>query len=364
MKKYELPLSPTYVRDWGVPEAVRELVQNAIDGEDQFPMELEVGNGFVRIANIGASLSPRQLVLGNTSKADNPKKIGSFGEGFKLALLVLCRIGIPVKITNGDVEWLPRMAYSEEWQSEILEIEERPSDSFGPYRLEFVVGGLDINQITDIKETCLILNDKQPQRIKTADGDILFGLPGKIFVNGLFVANAEGDFRFGYDFPAASITLDRDRRTVSSFDLSWEAARAWLLADRPDLVASLLEAQAPDVGGLEYHSFQSAESGISDTCYERHQKRHGKGVFVVGSQEEATDMDKRGLRYVYEPRLLSKTIRSSRLYQEDVKAAEVKRLTPTEELSEWYNKNKGRMPRLRKVEFKVLIEKSKEWKLK
>ena len=31
MKKFELSISPDYVADWGVIEAVRELFQNALD---------------------------------------------------------------------------------------------------------------------------------------------------------------------------------------------------------------------------------------------------------------------------------------------------------------------------------------------
>lgn len=31
---YELPLSPNYVCNWELKEAIRELLQNAIDGEN------------------------------------------------------------------------------------------------------------------------------------------------------------------------------------------------------------------------------------------------------------------------------------------------------------------------------------------
>ena len=42
MENYELPLSPNYVCNWGIREAIRELLQNAIDGENcGHPKEIE-----------------------------------------------------------------------------------------------------------------------------------------------------------------------------------------------------------------------------------------------------------------------------------------------------------------------------------
>ena len=33
MKTYELPISPNYVGNWGIKEAIREILQNAIDSD-------------------------------------------------------------------------------------------------------------------------------------------------------------------------------------------------------------------------------------------------------------------------------------------------------------------------------------------
>ena len=34
MKNYELPISPNYVSNWGIKEAIREILQNAIDSDN------------------------------------------------------------------------------------------------------------------------------------------------------------------------------------------------------------------------------------------------------------------------------------------------------------------------------------------
>lgn len=80
-ESYELPLSRDNVRHWGLKEAVRELIQNALDSES--PFEYAFAQGQLFITSRFARLEARTLVLGSTSKSDRDDAIGSFGEGYK-----------------------------------------------------------------------------------------------------------------------------------------------------------------------------------------------------------------------------------------------------------------------------------------
>lgn len=80
---YELPLSRDYVRHWGIPEAVREILQNAIDSDS--PLEYTLYTDRITVTSKHSRLEPKTLLLGRTSKADCDDKVGSFGEGYKIA---------------------------------------------------------------------------------------------------------------------------------------------------------------------------------------------------------------------------------------------------------------------------------------
>ena len=89
MKKYELSLSRNYVSSWGIEEAIRELLQNAKDSNGEDVIDIDKSSGTITITNKNTSIPSSTLLLGNTSKGDDLDKIGQFGEGYKLALLVL-----------------------------------------------------------------------------------------------------------------------------------------------------------------------------------------------------------------------------------------------------------------------------------
>ena len=122
MAKYELSLSPEYVSHWGIVEAVREIFQNAIDQaavQEDNPMffsyeKNEVKSagwgmtyeqdGVLRIGNRDSILDAKSLLLGATTKRDDQKTIGQFGEGYKIATLVLLRSGKQSGIVRADVD--------------------------------------------------------------------------------------------------------------------------------------------------------------------------------------------------------------------------------------------------------------------
>lgn len=97
MKTIELSLSPKYVSGWGVEEAVREILQNAIDQKaDGAEVSVSYDRETLSILTDGARLKTSTLLLGESGK-DDERYIGKYGEGYKLALLVLTRERKPVR---------------------------------------------------------------------------------------------------------------------------------------------------------------------------------------------------------------------------------------------------------------------------
>ena len=97
-----LPISTGYVKHWSFWEAVRELIQNKVD---QGTGGIYTENNSLIIQTTGALLDVSTLLLGESSKSDDSTKIGCYGEGYKLALLVLNREGYEVTIHNGRDKW-------------------------------------------------------------------------------------------------------------------------------------------------------------------------------------------------------------------------------------------------------------------
>jgi hypothetical protein len=98
-------------RGWGVWQAFREVVQNALD-EMQYVLN-DWPKGYVCyntptesiVHDWGRGLSIRHLLVGTSEKPEWSR--GRFGEGLKLALMVLLDQGVPVYIRSGDREIRP-----------------------------------------------------------------------------------------------------------------------------------------------------------------------------------------------------------------------------------------------------------------
>lgn len=354
MKTYELPLAQGYVRQWGVAEAVRELIQNAIDSPAEF--QWAFGESSLSITSLGVRLSASDLVLGNTSKADDDEKIGSFGEGFKIALLVLTRLGLSVEVVNGDVIWTAEFARSETWDSEVLRINERHNVT-GDRGLEFRISGLTDEEVAAVKATCLLMQDPMPCAVETSLGRILPARPGKLYVGGLYVADTE--LEFGYDVKPHNIKLERDRKTVDGFDLDWLAKNMWFETLRWDDVARLVERGCPDMRLVEH----STPELVKEACYALFKSKHPNAV-VASSQKELDDYIERGLtNVVVVNRGYHAAISASGSYKQAAGAA-IRVQSPTEALTEWYAANKARSNRVRSVSFKALLARSDNWRLK
>lgn len=217
MKKYELSLSRNYVSSWGIEEAIRELLQNAKDSDGEEQIDIDKQNGTITITNKNTSIPSSTLLLGNTSKKDDLDKIGQFGEGYKLAILVLLREGKDVSIQNGNKLWEPSFEYSDNFDCEVLCITE--TDSSGN-DLVFEISGFNGCELADLENEFLGINGQAYNSIHTSYGEILTDsqFKGKVFVEGLPVYE-DDNFDYGYNFDARYVTLDRDRKSINIYEL-------------------------------------------------------------------------------------------------------------------------------------------------
>jgi hypothetical protein len=215
--EYELSLSRNYVSDWTYIEAIREILQNAIDSNGE--MVVDFDNNRLTITNKNCYIDKSTLVLGNTGKKDNREAIGQFGEGYKLALLVLLREGYGIHIKNGGVVWTPEFRMSDTLGCEVLTIKE--NNNLGNRDLSFVIDGyFDKNELY---EEFPILKQKigiNPYDFKETDyGEIITDpeYAGKMYVGGLYVDSF--DFKYGYNFKPQYVKLDRDRKSINIYEL-------------------------------------------------------------------------------------------------------------------------------------------------
>ena len=104
---YELTLTENYVSDWDFYDAIRELIQNGTDQEildtsNHFDMIYDPGEKVLQFINATSKLQINTLLLGRSSKTNNSDTVGQFGEGYKIAALVLNRIGKTFTIYNNN----------------------------------------------------------------------------------------------------------------------------------------------------------------------------------------------------------------------------------------------------------------------
>ena len=217
MKKYELSLSRNYVSGWGTEEAIRELLQNAKDSNGEENVDIDKLGGTITITNKNTSIPSSTLLLGNTSKKDDLDKIGQFGEGYKLAILVLLREGKNVFIKNGNKIWNPSFEYSDNFECEVLCMTE--TDSTGS-DLIFEISGFNSQELNDLENEFLGLNGQSYNSIQTSYGEILTdsNYKGKVFVDGLPVYE-DDNFDYGYNFKPCYVSLDRDRKSINIYEL-------------------------------------------------------------------------------------------------------------------------------------------------
>ena len=227
-EKITFPISLEYVDGWGDWEVCRELASNAFDADPNFQIRKD-GNT-LQVADEGDGMSIRHLLFGVSEKEDGAR--GQFGEGLKLALLVLTRMGLRADIYSDDLHL---------W-NEPDEIDGTPVFAVCWQKVEHHPGTLvQVHQWPHPIYEQRFLRPGDPRILFTDQfgRSILEQESPDIFVKGIWVcpgtiSGYSHGYAFGYDLP--NVKMNRDRAVVSSWELNYEVAKAWASVTDYDLL--------------------------------------------------------------------------------------------------------------------------------
>lgn len=315
--KIDYPICQDYVQKWGLWEASREFVQNAMDSGDYDVIYDSTGMSIRSDVDIPRSC----LLLGKSVKAEG--SIGKFGEGLKLAMLVLARMERKCVVRTFNEKWTANFVDVDGFDEEILRItvEECSHSNFVNVFIP-----MTLEEYEEISNN--ILKDRSPH--------ILEGYsPGTIFVGGLYVCKLK-DFAHAYNLSPTVVTLNRDRDIPSMFDLQ-VAASNLLPKER------LLELAIVGSGEIS----QYASSGHS--LYRAWDKSYS-GIIPVGVSEQDQEISDKNIKIV--PDWLAQTIRRVG----NIFLTIVSGLSVIERLIKWLDKWGSSLPQPALEELKSIIK--------
>jgi hypothetical protein len=336
--KFTLPISPEYVAHWGLWEAVREIYQNALDEASQ-DKECEAKIEYldyrneIQITTSKGNLTTDSLVLGKTSKRNDQTQRGKFGEGYKLALLVLGRDAEhSVTVWTNRERWTIKIEHDELFKSPVLNIY---TDNY--MSMEGVM--FSIYNVTP-EEWSEIQKNIRPQTeffntVLEEENE-----KGRIYVGGLYVSTVKG-YACGYAFRPGIIKLDRDRGMVDGFDLAWQTSQLWTNRGHSARLSELLEAEAPDVEYVESHVSQGSTFAGAHWSY--FAARHGSDAIPVSNQEEIQRATAAGINWVLVPEKVKSMLRLVKSWFIPTTGPLVERLKRFRDLHRYYLTRAGQI---------------------
>ena len=358
MSKVELSLASDYVPDWTIVDAIRELFQNALDQEVQSPdnkASWSYENGTFKICNKQSALTAKTLLLGTSSKDNDSRTIGQFGEGYKIATLVLLRNAKQVTIYNYGLRevWRPRFVKSRRFGTDILTFfidKEYPWTKAPDNDLTIEVAGLtDEEWFEQVVPANLHLQSDVKIEAENEYGQALSAVKhaGLVFVNGLYVCKYE-PYKFGYNFKPGELKLDRDRKLASDFDLRWLASKFWMNNPR---AIEFVEQGLADVSYLSDMTWYSQATKLSDDAFEKFRLVHGPRAVPVTTQEEA-DKVPAGYKAVIVSSNYKNLITRSSAYEEP----ESDSIDPLDKLQQWFESIEDNLTEEQQEQFNEIME--------
>lgn len=373
-KCYELTLTPNYVSDWTFNDAIRELIQNGtdqevLDKENHFSIEYDRERQVLQLKNSKSALKINTLLLGRSSKAGNDDTVGQFGEGYKIAALVLNRIGKTFTVLNNEKNevWESRFKNSEKWLEKILAfyISKKETEDTG---LCIEVGNVSWEEYRGLSDVWMKFDEDDYMGMNVVDtsyGEILTDedFSGKVYVNGLFV-NCNADLKYGYNFKPKYIKLERDRKACDSFDAREITCRmiaeGMVSGDIPiDEVNRMVNENVDDVYNFEYNTYENDVQKVQEVLLNAFDEQNPQPYSIpVSSQDEIKKVKSYGGNPVVVPYKVAKLLKNetSKRIKELVELPSANALTLRDRFNRWYDIYADKLESEARAELKSLID--------
>jgi hypothetical protein len=257
-KIIELGIGEDYCPHWSLWHAIRDLIQNYLDAQDRGSPSKYGIFGFgkmLELVNKNVDFSTSAFLIGSSSKRGDQNQRGEHGEGLKIALLVLTRLGHDVTIHYGSKAWKPRIVESKQFGCKVLALAESTHPGLEPETLVVRVRlkpGDAKEDFSIIRSRFLAFMLPQVKELRMPDGAILLDKDqaGKIYLKGIWVCDLP-NMKFGYDFEKGTINVSRDRDSVTAWEVSYHAGS--------------LISQALNAGSLSQNDiWEQIQSGAGD----------------------------------------------------------------------------------------------------
>ena len=251
MKILDFNMSAEYCSDWGYLEALREVAQNALDLDCEAIYKIHKLH--VVVTTVNTEIPLNCFTLGVSQKSDGA--IGKYGEGLKLAMMILTRLKTNPVILTG---------YSK------ISGQFRPNEITGEDTFCLVFEELEEHSNNTVFMCDMLDSYKSEIQKKLTPFGSFLGKPehfdvvgegGDIYVNGLFVCR-DSELTHSYNFAPDSIELNRDRNMVDG--VSTALAIGYGNYGEPKQIFDLLINEAKDVSMLEYYMPTRMKSKIKN----------------------------------------------------------------------------------------------------
>lgn len=227
-RRLEYPLSPKYIPTWTIGEALRELIANALDTGTR--TRFEWSDGHAVIDDEADGIPQAFWVIGE----GNHGAIGQFGEGLKMAMLVLARERRDVIVETVGYSVRPGLGQSEVYASEVLVLDYAPNER---------------SKGTSIKVSCTKeeFDGARSRFLKLESQPLLhaglgiLGTPGRLYVNGVYVQQINA--LWGYNVTDKALA-NRDRSVLDMTGVQRHVGGILVMLNKLPLITQLVDKAA------------------------------------------------------------------------------------------------------------------------
>jgi len=338
-----------YIPDWNFEQAYREIIQNFIDYSDEGKYEIIEDNGYIFICNNFKPDTLEFLRIGFSDKRGTNKR-GKHGEGLKMAMLVLHRMGIDsdIAIKHQNILLKPT-TYKDDNLGECFGFDKFRNNLWvdeNTKNYNFIVSFEKTSDFEELNENFFL-----------KDEDIIFNCPsgrivnhekGKIYVGGIYITQMN-DLSYAYDLNPSSVTLGRDRTIPSTFDIEYHCSKinsAYIESKDEEI-----ELDDLNIDNRDFNYIDSLPEKIIEDV--EPQDTQSGNIQFVNIKTGKTLPSKLNSIFFNNDRINDKIVK--------LKQVLIEKISPYDLLKEFESKHKWSLDNIGQIELQNIVTKSLNW---